>query len=251
MKENDKIWLWCLVIVLGAIGFYKMNAIIEWSKSFAYRNFGKQYYFVKYQFFSYPVAYSFKKDIKILTDYPIIFFWENMEKAKTNSAIAENNLGIYFEKNHQIDITNCKAFNWYKKSAEQGFPIGQYNFARMYLLGKCVPKDMVIAYTWLNLARQSGSVDAKHVGDYIKSQLTIEQAKKSTNLYQQFFALYFNNWLKSPYVPNKENSKYQFYSEVLNRNVTEQDIQDNMKAHKMTRQQVLTTWGITEIAKNP
>ena len=45
-----------------------------------------------------------------------------------------------------------KAFEWYLKSAEQGFPAAQLSLGVMYSDGKGVQRDLVKAYMWVAVA---------------------------------------------------------------------------------------------------
>ena len=41
---------------------------------------------------------------------------------------------------------------WYRKAAEQGVALAQYNLGFMYSKGRGVPQDYVQAHMWYNLA---------------------------------------------------------------------------------------------------
>ena len=45
-----------------------------------------------------------------------------------------------------------EAVRWYRKAANQGLALAQYNLGVMYLLGQGVPQNFVVAYALFNLA---------------------------------------------------------------------------------------------------
>ena len=48
-----------------------------------------------------------------------------------------------------------EAVKWYRKAAEQGYVMAQYNLGVMYALGQGVPPDYVEAYAWSLLAEEN------------------------------------------------------------------------------------------------
>ncbi|MBL1215352.1 MAG: sel1 repeat family protein [Ignavibacteriae bacterium] len=54
-----------------------------------------------------------------------------------------------------------KAFFWYKKSAEQGYPAAQYNLAETYILGEGTSIDMKQTAFWMRKASENGFEQAK------------------------------------------------------------------------------------------
>lgn len=189
----------CAIIFLIVIVFaFKHRVlIVNYASNLIYQNLGKPYYSMKYKLFSYPIAYVSKSDKNLLSDYPITFFWINLKRAKNNSALAENNLGIFFEKNKKIDNAQLKTYYWYDKAASDGLPIGQYNLARMYLTGIGLggKKNKIGAYAWLHLAALEGLVVAKHLQDYVVTQLNNDQQQKAMKVYQVLLRKYGNKWL--------------------------------------------------------
>ena len=51
-----------------------------------------------------------------------------------------------------------EAFYWYKKAAEQGLDIAQYNLAMCYAYGDGVAKDDRLAVEWLQKSAKQGNV---------------------------------------------------------------------------------------------
>jgi TPR repeat protein len=54
-----------------------------------------------------------------------------------------------------------RAFNWYRKAAEQGLAQAQFNLGDMYANGNGVKEDKVQSYAWFNIAVGNGHEDAK------------------------------------------------------------------------------------------
>jgi hypothetical protein len=60
--------------------------------------------------------------------------------------------------------------------------------ASRYATGAGVPKDLVIAYAWLNIAAASGDPKIVQQRDEFEKQLTKEQKAKAEKLAVDFFA---------------------------------------------------------------
>ncbi|WP_172920060.1 tetratricopeptide repeat protein, partial [Capnocytophaga canis] len=54
-----------------------------------------------------------------------------------------------------------EAVKWYRKSAEQGNALGQYNLGVMYDYGYGVPKDEAEAVKWYQKSARQGNEDAQ------------------------------------------------------------------------------------------
>src|SRR3546814_6917814 len=51
---------------------------------------------------------------------------------------------------------SAQAESWYRRAAEQGLPMGQYNLGILYGTGTPDSRDTVQAYAWLTLAEVQG-----------------------------------------------------------------------------------------------
>nr|MCS5587697.1 sel1 repeat family protein [Porticoccaceae bacterium] len=69
----------------------------------------------------------------------------------------------------------AEAVKWYRKAAEQGLAVAQYNLAKMYRRGEGVPKNKIKAYLWYSLAKAQGHEDAKHNLKILKDAMTKQQ----------------------------------------------------------------------------
>jgi clan AA aspartic protease (TIGR02281 family) len=56
---------------------------------------------------------------------------------------------------------NVTAMGWWRKAADQGYTIAQYNLGTMYEHGEGVPKDYAEAAIWYRKAADQGDADAK------------------------------------------------------------------------------------------
>jgi TPR repeat protein len=63
----------------------------------------------------------------------------------------------------------AEAIRWYRKSAEQGYPPGQYGLGYMYYFGYGVQQDRVQAHDLFQQAAAQGNDEAKRaLGCYMK-----------------------------------------------------------------------------------
>ena len=62
----------------------------------------------------------------------MISFKDEYESAMSGDALAQSNVGCFFEKGIGVDQEFQKAIYWFKKSAEQGLDIGQYHLGVAY-----------------------------------------------------------------------------------------------------------------------
>lgn len=67
------------------------------------------------------------------------------------------------------------ALKEWRPLAENGNPGAQYNLGFNYLQGKGVPKDLVQAYFWFDLAARKGRGIAQQLRDGIANKMTAEQ----------------------------------------------------------------------------
>jgi len=74
------------------------------------------------------------------------------KSAEQGDAIAQYNLGLMYDSGDGVPQDDIEAEKWYRKSAEQGNADAQSYLGSMYFLGEGAPKDYVEAYKWLNLA---------------------------------------------------------------------------------------------------
>ena len=73
-------------------------------------------------------------------------------------------------------------------AAGQGFAGAQYNLGLMYKFGNGVPKDLVQAHVWYNIAGANGYEDAKRVLAIVDMEMTSEQKAEAMKLARELFA---------------------------------------------------------------
>jgi TPR repeat protein len=72
--------------------------------------------------------------------------------ARRGIPLAQNNLGILYEKSQGVPRDYKKAVAWYRKAAVQGYGLAQNNLGVMYQKGRGVPQDNKVAVAWYRLA---------------------------------------------------------------------------------------------------
>jgi len=103
-------------------------------------------------------------------------FDETLKLAEKGDAVAQANIGNMYELGiGGVDENQFLAVEWYKKAARQGYAAAQNNLGFMYSFGKGVPKDIVVGYAWLSLAKMQGSKVASYNISIGKSTMTAKQ----------------------------------------------------------------------------
>ena len=90
----------------------------------------------------------------------------------------------------QQDYT--EAIKWYRKSAEQGNAVAQYNLGVMYNKGHGLQKDNVQAYAWTGIAAANGNADAVQARNYLETQLTPNELEEARQLARELWDKYGN-----------------------------------------------------------
>lgn len=89
-------------------------------------------------------------------------------KAAEGDAEAQTSLGIFYlgkegyptlsvgtNEGRRREANNAEASVWFRKAAEQGDPIAQFNLGRLYFAGKGLRQDAAEALFWALLAEQN------------------------------------------------------------------------------------------------
>ena len=71
---------------------------------------------------------------------------------------------------------------FFRKAAEQGEAIAQFNLGNMYVQGHGVAKDYVQAHLWLSLSAAQGDEDALKLRNRIARQMTSAQISEAERL---------------------------------------------------------------------
>lgn len=104
--------------------------------------------------------YAKAKDAYAANDYTKAF---NLYKkaAEQEYAEAQNQLGVMYSSGQGVPQDKTEAVKWFRKAAEQGHVKGQSNLRAMYLNGAGVNQDYAEAVKWLCKAAEQGEVLAQ------------------------------------------------------------------------------------------
>lgn len=86
---------------------------------------------------------------------------EIIKKAENGDAIAQSNLGLWYELGLEMPQDMQKAKEWYAKAAAQGDTTAQYKLGCFYEEGKGGPKNLNEAIKWYTQAAQHGHAVSK------------------------------------------------------------------------------------------
>ncbi len=81
-----------------------------------------------------------------------------------------------------------EAAKWFHKAAVQGHAQAQADLGFMYYKGEGVPKDLVFAHVWLNIAGANGNENAKKNLAIAEKEMTESQKEKAMELARELFA---------------------------------------------------------------
>ena len=82
-------------------------------------------------------------------------------QAEKGDRVAQNNLGVCYEKGLGVAKDEVQAVSWYRKAADQGYAKAQSNLGVCYEVGKGVAKDEVLAVSWYRKAAEQGDAAAQ------------------------------------------------------------------------------------------
>jgi hypothetical protein len=80
------------------------------------------------------------------------------------------NLGKMYEDGVGVKEDWAEAVRWYRKSAEQGYPEGQFNLGRAYQFGMAVPQNRQEAIRWFDKAGDQGHDQANYFANDLKQR---------------------------------------------------------------------------------
>jgi TPR repeat protein len=72
--------------------------------------------------------------------------------ADQGDAVAQFNLGVRYANGQGVPQNDELAGRWYRRAAQQGHARAQSNLGVLYANGQGVPKDVIRAYMWLTIA---------------------------------------------------------------------------------------------------
>ena len=138
----------------------------------------------------------------------------NFEAQRSLGLMYKNGVGVPQEENvskEEIELDDDQksemekkkqdykeSIKWFTKSAEQGDSKSQYNLGEIYQEGKVVPKNMVKAYMFFNLAAVNGDEVKIKSRNKVAIKMTPSQVEKSQDMARE--------WIRS----HKQIEKYYF-----------------------------------------
>ena len=116
--------------------------------------------------------------------------WETL--SNKGNLIAINNLGFMYERGYGVIRNQKKAVALYKKAAEGGIAVAQFNYGEALFLGNGIKKNNTEAKKWLLIALDRGSKDALYLLKDINKLISKEENIEAKNR----FILWKNNFNK-------------------------------------------------------
>ena len=103
-------------------------------------------------------------------DYKSAFeIWHKL--AEEGDSIAQNSLGVLFQKGQGVDKDFSLSYKWFKKSAEKGYTPAQVSLGYIYDQGMGISQNKIKAYMWWKIASLHGDSDAKTLLQILSSEI--------------------------------------------------------------------------------
>ncbi|MCX6926327.1 MAG: tetratricopeptide repeat protein, partial [Verrucomicrobia bacterium] len=106
--------------------------------------------------------------------------------ADQGNAIAQFNLGGCYYGGEGVPKDYIEAVKWYRKAADQGDADAQFNLGVCCSEGRGVEQNFVEAYKWFSFASAEGIENAKAAKLAVAQQMTPEQIAKGDRLAREF-----------------------------------------------------------------
>ena len=120
-------------------------------------------------------------------DYAIAVSWYR-KAAQQGYAKARVNLGLMYAKGKGVpEQDDAQAISWIRKAAQQGDADAQFKLGYMYAF-RGVPKSLVNAYMWANLAAAQGDKNAISTKGLISRKMTSAQISQAERLSDECLA---------------------------------------------------------------
>ena len=101
--------------------------------------------------------------------------------AQQGDVIAQNNLGVIYEKGTGVPKNLVKAAHFYLLASEQGNPFAQANLVTMYLTGRGVDKNLPEAFAWAKKSANRGFAPARYLYSWHCEQNNPAMAQELNN----------------------------------------------------------------------
>ena len=115
----------------------------------------------KEPFAQYQLARIYYEGIGIEQNFEQAFDWFQ-KSAEQGFALAQHKLALMYDKGRGVEENVYKAFYWTQQAAEQGFALAQHKLALMYDKGRGVEEDPLEAFYWYKKAAVQGELLAQY-----------------------------------------------------------------------------------------
>jgi TPR repeat protein len=129
----------------------------------------------------YNLGLMFQKGHDVPMDYKAAVKWYRLA-AEQGYAAAQVNLASMYDNGQGVLQDDKAAVKWYKFAAEQGDAVAQFNLGLMYDYGEGIPQDNVYAHIWGNLAASNGNEKGGKLRDMVAKKMTPSQLETAQNL---------------------------------------------------------------------
>ena len=93
-------------------------------------------------------------------DYKTAYLiWSKL--AEEGDSIAQNSLGVLFQKGQGVEKNYFESYKWFKTSAEDGYTPAQVSLGYLYDQGMGIDRNKIKAFMWWKIASLHGDNDAK------------------------------------------------------------------------------------------
>ena len=109
--------------------------------------------------------------------------------AEQGLTVAQYNLGSCYLRGSGVTQDDQKARQWYASAADQGFAHAQFELGLMYEEGTRVPQDYVQAHKWFNLAASQATEDTnvyRSFRDHVEEKMTAAQIAEAQQLVREW-----------------------------------------------------------------
>lgn len=123
----------------------------------------------------------------VTQDYAEAVKWYR-KAAEQGYALAQYNLGAMYGNGNGVTQDYAEAVKWLRKAAEQGYASAQFYLGVGYYKGEGVIQDNVYAHMWWNIAASLGDADASKNRDIVAKKMTAEQLAEAQRLARECVA---------------------------------------------------------------
>ena len=102
--------------------------------------------------------------------------------AEQGDRLAQYNLGMIYSLGEGVLQDYAEAVRWFKLAAKQGDSDAQYELANSYYSGEGVLQDYVKAHMWMNISAASGDKYARKERNAFNKKMTSQQIAKAQEM---------------------------------------------------------------------